>query len=478
MKIKSKLNPVRKGIRCARARSVVAAALALSAVFATHEPVKGAVAPPAFPQDVIDAAFAEPLHQCQCPGTSPKSRQAAILLAIVARLHPNATSSSSALVSKRVATQIHKFLLPGHDARNTGIQGAGFDATANTAILALARYTPAVWSRLSADDRNRADWYMRMAAIVGNRKHNEANSCHLSFGLDVGGGSNPNQRPDMRQMSYVWIYFGGADTVNAELAAFDYDTYVEQFRAFGWDRNVTEWTKPNVRQITEHGGTFGNCTVNPDGARRPFTWVRGRQAGAPLDCPGWGYATDGERLPYTPINIFRREEHEYNLGAQVVDRSCLPNPAASCHQYGRLLSRAPSPYLGQVGMFLEYNINTRSSPTYVTLGAHLSIVHYAVLAALGFWDRGNPAYDEMADRFRLAMDDARYKNEQGWFDNVTAYCGPRTAFHLSQGGRYMLSIWDTMFQDKNITWANHPVTGGGGPQASIRQRQTAISSPD
>ncbi|MGH7185547.1 MAG: hypothetical protein ACREIB_04620, partial [Pseudomonadota bacterium] len=439
-KIKSGLSPVRKSIRFALALSVVAAALALIVMFATHQPMlatpkpaPGAVAPPAFPQDVIDEAFAEPLHECGCPGTSPKSRHAAIMLALVARLHPNATSRSGALVRERVATQIDEMLKAGHDSRNTGIQGPGFDATANTAILALARHTPEVWNLLSADDRNRADWYMRMAAIVGNRKHNEANSCHLSFGLDVGGGSNPNQRPDMRQMSYVWIYFGSAVAVNAELAAFNYDTYLNQFKAFGWDRNVGEWTRPNVRQMTESGGTVGNCTVNPDGARRPFDVVRGRVAGAPLDCPTFGYAGDGKLLAYTPINVFRREEHEYNLGAQVVEQSCKKNPDASCNEYGRLLSGAPSPHLGEVGMFLEYNINTRSSPVYVTLGANLSIVHYAVLAALGFWDSGNPAYDEMEDRFWIAMDDARYKNEQGWFDNVPAYSAPRKAFATGQG---------------------------------------------
>ncbi len=488
MKIKSNLSPIHKSIRFALALSVVAAALALTIMIAAHKPVStvsatpvppaAAVAPPVFEQALIDEAFAEPLHQCNCIDAHQKSRQAATMLAIVARLHPNATSSSGALVRERVATQIHEMLKPGHDARNSGIQGDGFDATAAIAILTVARHTPAVWNLVSAGDKNRADWYMRMAVIVGSRKHNEANRCTRSFGLDGGGGSNPNQRPDMRQMSYVWIYFGGADAVNDILTAFDYDTYINQFQAFGWDINVTEWTKPDVRTITEQGGTFGNgnCTVNPDGVRRPFTVVRGRMAKAPLDCPGFGYAEDSQLLPYTPINVFRREEHEFNLGAEVVDRSC-DNGAAGCPEFGRLLSGAPSPHLGEVGMFLEYNIGIRSSPNYVTLGANLSIVHYAVLAALGFWDSGNPEYDEMEDRFWIAMDDAFYKNAKGWFDNTPVFCGPRTAFSSSQGSRYTLGLWNTMFQDKSIVWG----PGGGGstaPEANVTGNGATIADGD
>jgi len=454
MKIKSNLISIRMSIFFALALTAVAAVLALTAMFATREPVRAAFAPPVFDQALIDEAMAEPVDL----DGNTRSRHAAIMLAVVARLHPNATSSSGALVRERVATYIHSFLSPGNDPRNTGVQGPGFGATAAVAIIAVARYTPAVWNLVSTDDRNRADWYMRVAAIVGNRKHNEANNCHRSFGLDNGGGSAPNQRPDMRQMTYVWIYFGSADAVNNVLTAFNYDTYINQFDANGWSNNKFEWTKENVREITENGGTFGNCTVNPDGASRPFNEVRGRIASPPLDCAGFGFAPDSKLLPYTPINVFRREEHEFQLGSQVVDRSCKQNPDAACNEFGRLLSGAPSPHLGQIGMFFEYNLNTRSSPEYVTLGGNLSIVHYAILAALGFWDSGNPAYDEMEDRFWIAMDDAFYKNDKGWFDNVTAYCGDRNAFSTSQGSRYTLGLWNTMFQDKSIVWAYNPVT--------------------
>ncbi|MGH9844866.1 MAG: LamG-like jellyroll fold domain-containing protein [Blastocatellia bacterium] len=456
MNIRFKLSSVRMSILFALALTAVTAVLTLTAMFATREPVRAAFAPPVFEQALIDEAMAEQLFGS--PGTTPKSRHGAIMLAIVARLHPNATSSSGALVSERVAATIHEFLKPGQDHRNTGVHGPGWDATADVAIIAVARYTPAVWNLVSTDDRNRADWYMRVAAIVGNRKHNEANNCGLSFGLNNGGGSNPNQRPDMRQLSYVWIYFGDADAVNDILTSFDYDTYINQFDAYGWSRNKTEWTQPNVRTITEQGGTFGNCTVNPDGARRPFTVVRGRVASAPLDCPGFGYAPDSKLLPYTPIDIFRREEYEFNMGAEVVDRSCKQNSDPACNEFGRLLSGAPSPHLGEVGMFLEYNINLRSSPVYAGLGGNLSIVHYAILAALGFWDSGNPAYDQMEDRFWNAMDDAFYKNDKGWFDNTGAYCGDRNAFSTSEGSRYTLGLWNTMFQDKSIVWANNPVT--------------------
>ncbi|MCI0541234.1 MAG: hypothetical protein L0Z50_39030 [Verrucomicrobiales bacterium] len=64
----------------------------------------------------------------------------------------------------------------------------------------------------------------------------------------------------------------------------------------------------------------------------------------------------------------------------------------------------------------------------------------------------------MEDRFWLAIDDAGHRNEKGWFDNLAAYCKPRTAFHAFKGGRYILAIWNTMILDKHIIWANNPLT--------------------
>jgi hypothetical protein len=417
----------------------------------------GADPVPQFTQSVIDQAMSYPILRFD--DTAVLSKQgypygsadiAANYLAFVAYFHPTATATDGMKVADRVAQDIHSALTTSPGPLLRGIQYAWYDNNLGS-ILALAKYTPAVWNQLTADDQNRADWMMKTGALIGNIQHNSANDNYMDTEFVQNGGYLPNQRNGMvAWMSYAYLYFGSAAAVNQILANFDWNTYIAQFSAFGWTNLLHTFTvNPLTRIMFQIGGTAAYAKVQFPGVRLPFTF-RGRIITNHACCDTY---TAGESvLPYDPFELFYREEYEYGEASNVVNQSC----AQSSCGYGHLISGS-MPELGNIGMFTEYNVYAdRSSPEYSAWAARTGTFHLATLCALGFWNKGEARHDAAMDRFNRAMRSMIYSDTIGWYDNIPAYCKVMTAITDFKGGPFWMDVWNVMLSSYPA-WTYHPL---------------------
>jgi hypothetical protein len=348
---------------------------------------------------------------------SAASTAALQYLALVAHQQPLAKSSGNELVANRVATCIHHFLSAGKDPLLYGIYGWSEPLAVST--LALAKQTPAVWLLVSLDDKTRADWFMKTAAVVGNFEHNAAHSCKLDIPLERLGGFLPNQRGYPAVMSYVYMYFGDAAQVNASLASFNFDDYIARFNEFGWTRNKDLWTRNTATRqlmegsLTTYSAAGGSCTVTSQGVRRPFTF-RGTIVGDPNT---GARTTPGTTVPYSPFDIFKREEAGFMYGNKVVNTSTVAYTGADClGQFGHLVGSA-SQYTGQLGMAYEFSTNPegRSSLHYVWAGQRIALPHYATIVALGYWPATADG-DAVRAQIRRANEHIYFEaGAQGWY---------------------------------------------------------------
>lgn len=386
--------------------------------------------------------------------TSPQQQAIAAglhYLSLIAFLDPDAASSDKKLFVDRIVQHLTNVVQAGKEPDLRGIQTAWADQHVGAAI-ALAKYTPGIWDQLSDFTKERLDWIMKIGTYTGNIQHNANNFCYLDINMENGGNYNPNQRNAMvAWMSYAYIYFGGASNVNQMLSEFDYDLMMGKLGEYGWSTTIEAMSGDDTERLLKEGGSAakGNCTVNPEGVRKAFTFSGRVVSGNPA-CPDWSQV--GSEVEYEPFNLLKREEYEFNLAAEVVDRAC--EVAVSCGTEGHIPEGFASPHLGEIGMFLEYNINGRSSADYVVWGAKSALYHYYTLLVAGFWKSSDPDYQNVASRYDTAVDVWRYRLEFGWYD--TAHCEYRSGIGTYSGTDFALDLWDALVSS-DISWAYDPV---------------------
>lgn len=372
-------------------------------------------------------------------------------LSIVAFVDPHAKSSTGNLVTERVVEHLSNVVSAGHEPELRGVQFGWHDHHL-AGIVALSRYTPSIWGQLSPSVQSRLNWIMRIGTYVGNIQHNAENDCYLDMRMASSGNYTPNQRNEMvAWMSYAYIFFGGAAQVNNMLAAFDYNLMMGKLAEYEWTRISDTMALSETAMLMQQGGsaTTNSCDVNPDGVRKSFSFKGRVVSGAPA-CPDW--YNEGSEVAFRPFELLRREEFDYNLAAMVVDQAC--KVSGPCSEAGHIPEGFASPHLGELGMFLEYNLNGRSSRDYVNWGAKSALFHYLTLIVTGFWDSNNHKYIEVASRFKIAVDVWKYRIENGWFD--PAPCSVIQGVSSFAGIDIILSLWDSVNRPEN-TWAYGPV---------------------
>lgn len=307
----------------------------------------------------------------------PRTSQAALLLALANHYEPGLVVGG-ARVRDRVKAHIESLLAPGKEPSLTGGHHNWHAPTAG-AVLVIAR-TSDVWAQLSDETRLRADWLMRGFAIVGNWYNNPENSgSAVDPDMRPGGHHLPNQRSDVHMLLQAMLYFGGPEQINAIYEAFDVDTYVERFKAFGWTNAQRSWSHERLAGLMTSGGEAVSAKdgsvwrINPRGVRAPMTGFISKRVSDP-EC---GKRDKTERLPFTAEAIFAAES-AWMWGNRVVDKACQGE--------GRLKDGHTSKYLGQLGMGYELNTSEgRSSPHYVRFGWQQQIASYASIVVVSGW---------------------------------------------------------------------------------------------
>jgi len=429
---------------------------------------------PAFAQADIDTAVAhylttfkfyngdvKPMNAGQT-GVSHAAPNVMHYLAIVARVDPAAAATDTTLVVDRLIEHFDSVLTGGNEPQVDGHHHAFADSEIAGAI-AVMRQTPTVWSQLTATQKDKADWYMRICTYVGSCLAHANNQWKTFFDLGGAGGYNPNQyAPNVKFMVAAHMYFGGEAAVNAELAAFDWAATLAAIDTHGWTNIRTIWNNggATLRNLLENGGTVGDVSC-PGGITKPFVF-KGISSVETSAATGGTQTYDPPVVPYTPFELAKRQGYDWCYSLEVTDESVGINQAGCAGERGHIRPGFTSPHIGSIGMPFEYNIGfggKRTKHHYAVYGLKHDIMLVASLMVCGYWGSGGD-YDLVRARLRIACDVLQYRqapDDSGrWFSfsNITATsCGYNTDYKQSTVAREQLDDLIDAVIDASITWS-------------------------
>jgi len=333
-------------------------------------------------------------------------------LALVARLDPEARASDGTEPAARALEHVRHVIAGGNEPMARGVI-AGWADNPLAQTLALVRRTPALWDRLNADERERCDWLMRALAAAGNYCHNQAAYIKRDIPQAEAWGKawNANHVEGyVGVMIAAWHYFGGADAVNAELASFDYDRWLGEFRRLGFNHIAGCWEMAGKKLLEDGGRDAGGGYAA--GMRPPFVYQRIER---PPGLDPWSRADLlGEtRVPYEPMALLGALVHR--MWPYIVVSEFRIDETLTA----RTADGSRSPYEGRWGMGYEFMSwdagGARSDAGYVYEGFFNEVLTRATMEALGTW----PAQPtDETNRLHAAMfvggADLLYKMDVGW----------------------------------------------------------------
>ncbi len=271
------------------------------------------------------------------------------------------------------------------------------------AAVALAKDTPSVWNRLSAEVQGKLDLLMRCFVITDNFGMNDKNNYTTTLALagNYNKGWNPNYRfTSLMPMLYGASFFGGADAVDAILTGFSYDAYIEELTKAGFTNILTIWQTAG-KDLMENGGSVTSSdgkTSSGVGCKEPFKYQ--------------GYRLDAEGIPAI-FNFMM----EFNYSGGPV-RSSLPYGAAEPQAYipgGKI-----SPVEGKLGLLLEFNGGDagglRSSLGYSQADFILGITGFGTLMTLGSFNPKTDLPQTVANKIWVGNADFIFKCTTGYHD--------------------------------------------------------------
>ncbi|MCQ2414221.1 MAG: hypothetical protein MJ082_05460, partial [Clostridia bacterium] len=190
-------------------------------------------------------------------GDMMKKGSSVLYMAMEVRANPN----GAGVFVDRILEHLRNFIKPG----NTPY----FDLEPYwnyvnvTSAITVCKFTPEIWNKLTADEKDAYDFIMKSFAYVLAFGTSDQNNYSTGPGLmgNFGKGWNPNYKlANVVPMLFVGKYFGGAAKVDEILAAFSYDDTVAQFKERGFTRAYARWTtepadgRPAPKEFMENGG--------------------------------------------------------------------------------------------------------------------------------------------------------------------------------------------------------------------------------
>src|SRR4051812_31834125 len=244
--------------------------LVLSAAF---EVARAASAPP-FSTELLQKAVQEPAPRWKgTPGQryrEMKPTMALQLVAIAAHAAPQRAMAGKTL-GDSLAQKLQSFLRSsGPDAeghtREPECEGGlgGWTHNAAAQALLLAKRTPAVWEKLTPDDRRRADLLMHALAVASHFTLDDDNDfCTLLEGVSITQKSwNPNITEPYADIALAASLYFGAKELDAFFLSFDFDTFVAELKAANFLNIARNWTNvPKIKELMMSGGEM----VGPGG---------------------------------------------------------------------------------------------------------------------------------------------------------------------------------------------------------------------
>jgi hypothetical protein len=299
-------------------------------------------------------------------------------------------------VAAKVVEQLRYVISGGKEPCCRGVI-AGWADNPLAQSIALAKYTKSVWGKLSNNEKKKLDLLMSCMAIAGNYSHNSLN--HISKGLyqvfPWAKGWNPNHVEGyVGVMIAAWIYFGGADAVNAIFRDFSYDEYMKKLEDNGFVNIKSCWSASGKKLMEEGGTDAGGGTTK--GVKMPFTYT---------SLSGYG------ELQYDPYLLYR------DLAARMFKWKVS---STGCDGVCYILDGTKSPYEGQTGMCYEFIAvdasGCRSSVGYCFEGWWNDTLTASTLKAFGLIP-DTPETNDIQARRDVGSGDLIYKLQHGYRDH-------------------------------------------------------------
>lgn len=365
-------------------------------------------------------------------GSTLVTCQAMYILSLMSYYNPDLTDSSGRKVSDRLIDHIAKITTGGFEPSCRGSLGGWVDNPVAQALV-LAKHTPAVWDKLTDEQKARCDFIMQCMTVVGNLTQNFKSrpKTDMSQSYEWQKGYNPNmQEGYVGIMIAAYFYFGGADNVNAMLADFSYDEYIAKMDEYGF-KNVKLFFEIVGKRLMEDGGVdrLGGSLCS---ARTPFTFQ----------------GKDGE-LEYDPMAIY------YALSQKMWDQPVTSKVYSGTELVGYIKDGSISPFEGQIGMGHEFSgrdaAGVRTSADYINLCIRNCIPTRATIEALGYWK--GEYVEDIERRMYVGMEDYLFKisdEHGGWvgYDKGKSK-GALTESHMikkNQGHQFFIEIWRKMLK--------------------------------
>jgi hypothetical protein len=398
---------------------------------------------PPFPAEILERAVAEkPPRWKFVRGTRYRELPetfALQLVAIAAATHPSYRVRETTLAAN-LAAKLQFFLRnDGPDADgNTNepeAQGGigGWSHNAAAWALLIAKQTPAVWSRLTTDDRHRADVLMQALAIGGHFTHGDANDYPVLLdGISWYHKSwNPNHIEGYVGVMIAAAAYFGADELNAFFRSFEYAEFRRKLEAVQFHNILQTWeNEPAMIGLLMDGGLYqygSRPAGHGRGVRQDFTY-RGRTLHQPWEL----YLTQADRLWSKTVRTIVR------IHGDKASRLLNQHSEASL-----------SPYEGQMGMVYEFEamdfsgLRTSLGYAYDCVMIHLGTA--AGLKVTGQW-RDDTTGRDVEQRMAVGMADLIFKAREGYAGWANGRPSVSTLEDLRRMGfDYIVPLWHGLF---------------------------------
>ena len=318
---------------------------------------------------------------------------APVVLAIASYLGDTSTDA-------RLLQQMRVLLSGGNDPFGTGGYAANDERNA-TAMYAIAKRTPRIWSQLTTTEVHAIDLIMEatfVADVYATADATNASGPPRTFDGSTNSNRdwNPNYREGMIGAVVVGAeYFGGRAPSEALLAAYDHAAFAQQLQAAG---------------LSHLYQTFHTYQATPSAmAPSPQTVQQGIQ----------GYAMHAMTLAQLlDLYVYLAGD---TFSGQV---ACGLNSGAGIQSgsvyAGRITAGCSSlPNLGSVGMEKEFDSTdangARSDASYVRLGVRTDLFNQLVVLVYGDWQDTTASMTAIA-HVAVGVSDFFYKAAQGYED--------------------------------------------------------------
>lgn len=353
------------------------------------------------PQAAVDAAIRAPLtrHHRDIPGgahTNMGHRDEAPVILAAAAFAGNRSADH------RLLEQMRYTLVGGNDITANGGYPAQHDRHV-TAMYALARLTPRIWSQLAPDERHAVDLLMKASFVSNAFTTSDRNPFVLAgsqqYALDGDDNLNRDWNPNYREgmvggLLVGVVYFGGPAAAQAVLDSYRHPEFVEEVARAGLS-NIHE--------------TFTWKAAHPGS---------GAPTGEMIERAIQNYRYQGMALrDYMQIyGALTAHTYGQTVTCGLNDGQGIRLPDGS--RAGMLLSGCDRlPNRGEIGMLRELDSHDaggpRSSTIYAYSGFRVNLVNQYVLIAGGYW-RPNEIARESLALIQVGVPDLWYKLEHGY----------------------------------------------------------------